>query len=267
MEKRAEENLIIIGGAEDKYGKRDILKFLCEKLKDNEELTVVTTATEVPEETGNMYKEIFRELNVSHVNILNIQSRAEANNKTNVEIVKKSSLIYFSGGDQLRLTSLLGGTPVFSELRKKFQEGITFAGTSAGACVMSDTMIVTGPDDESPRKCTLKMAPGFGFMKGVLIDMHFAQRGRIGRLLCGVAENPESIGIGIDEDTAIVVSSESFRVIGKGAVYVVSGRDISDTNVTVQYPEEILSIFNVKLHVLKQDDSFNLKTQVPYKGR
>lgn len=267
MDKTVEENLIIIGGAEDKYGTRDILKFLCEKLKENEELTVITTATQIPEEIGPMYKEIFTELRVSNINILNIQSREEAYEKANVEIVKRSSLVYFSGGDQLRLTSLLGGTPVYSELRRKFQEGTIFAGTSAGAAVMSDTMIVTGLDDESPRKCTLKMAPGFGFMKGVLIDMHFAQRGRVGRLLCGVAENPQCIGIGIDENTAIVVSSDGFRVIGKGAVYVISGREISDTNVTEQYPEEILSIFNVKLHVLKEGDSFNLKAQVPFKKR
>lgn len=138
-------------------------------------------------------------------------------------------------------------------------------GTSAGASVMSDTMIITGPDEESPKKCTLKMAPGLGFIRGVIIDQHFAQRGRIGRLLVGIAENPESLGIGIDEDTAVVVKDNGeFKVIGSGAVYVIDGSGISSSNVSEQYPEEVLSIFNVKLHVLKKGNKFNIVSKLPY---
>ena len=268
MEKQAEENLIIIGGAEDKCGDRDILKELLKKVDvEKEQLSVITTAAESPEEVGPVYKNAFRELGVLNVNTINIQKREEAYERFNLEVVRKSSIIYFSGGDQLRLTSLLGGTPFFDELKIKYKEGSIFAGTSAGASVMSDTMIVSGPSDESPKKCTLKMAPGFGFIKGVLIDMHFAQRGRLGRLLCGVAENPECIGIGIDENTAIFVGKSGFRVIGKGAVYVVDGRDITDTNVTEQYPEEVLSIYNVKLNVLKSGDRFNFLTNMPIREK
>ena len=120
---------------------------------------------------------------------------------------------------------------------------------------MSDTMIVSGPDEESPKKCTLKMAPGLGLIKGVIIDQHFAQRGRIGRILVGIAENPQSIGIGIDEDTAIVVNETGdLQVIGSGAVYVIDGSRITNTNVSEEHPDDILSIYNVLLHVLKSGD-------------
>ncbi len=129
---------------------------------------------------------------------------------------------------------------------------------------MSDTMIVSGLDDESPRKCTLKMAPGLSLIRGVIIDQHFAQRGRIGRLLTGIAENPQWLGIGIDEDTAIIVNTEGqFKVIGSGAVYIIDGTEISGTNVSEQYPDEILSIFDVKLHVLKNRDKFDLNYRRP----
>jgi cyanophycinase len=111
------------------------------------------------------------------------------------------------------------------------------------------------------------MAPGLGLIKDVIIDQHFAQRGRVGRLLVGVAENPQSLGIGIDEDTAIVVSEQGeFKVVGSGAVYVIDGSNITYTNVSEQYPDEILSIFNVKLYVLKSDDRFNLNAKIPYSG-
>jgi len=129
---------------------------------------------------------------------------------------------------------------------------------------MSETMIVTGPDEESPKKCTLKMAPGLGLIKGVIIDQHFAQRGRIGRLLVGIAENPQSIGIGIDEDTAMVVDNKAqFKVIGSGAVYIIDGSEITATNVSEQNQNEILSIFNIKMHVLKKDDKFDLNRRTP----
>ncbi|MPM72575.1 Cyanophycinase [bioreactor metagenome] len=130
---------------------------------------------------------------------------------------------------------------------------------------MSDTMVVKGEDDESPRKCTLKMAPGLGLVKGIMIDQHFAQRGRIGRLLTGIAQNPEVLGIGIDEDTAIVVKdSGEAQVVGSGAVYFLDARNITHSNASEQYYDEVLSMFNVSLHVLKEGDRFNLLTKLPF---
>ncbi|MNM55268.1 Cyanophycinase [compost metagenome] len=125
-------------------------------------------------------------------------------------------------------------------------------------------MIVKGDDEKSPRKCTLKMAPGFGFIKKVIIDQHFAQRGRIGRLLAGIAQNPETLGIGIDEDTAIVVDKNEIKVIGNGAVYFLDGADLTFSNVSEKYQEEILSMYNVKMHILTAGNRFDLQKRVPF---
>jgi len=262
---KLEGNLIIIGGAEDKKGEKDILKQVVSKLnKEGEELLIATVATMLPEEVGNEYKKIFKNLGVRNINILEIKERQDAFDENNLKLVENASLVFFTGGDQLKITSLLGGTPLYKAIKDSYQNGCTYVGTSAGASVMSDTMIVKGIDDESPRKCTLKMAPGLGLIKGVIVDQHFAQRGRIGRLLTGVAQNPQSLGIGIDEDTAIMVNSKGeFEVIGSGAVYVIDGCTISHTNVSEQHPDEILSMFDVKMHVLKSTDRFNLSTRKP----
>ena len=130
---------------------------------------------------------------------------------------------------------------------------------------MSDTMIVEGDDKEAPRKCTLKMSPGLGLINNIIIDQHFDQRGRIGRLLTGVAQNPQVLGIGIDENTAIIVDKTgSVNVIGEGAVYFIDGTEISYTNVSEQYSDEVLSMYNVKVHVLKQGDKFDLINKKPF---
>ena len=130
---------------------------------------------------------------------------------------------------------------------------------------MSDTMKVEAEDEESPRKCTLKMSPGMGFIENVIIDQHFAQRGRIGRLLTGIAQNPEVLGIGIDENTAIIVNKDCiFEVIGEGAVYIIDGSTITYSNASEQKCDEVLSIYNVKLHVLKDKDKFSLTRRTPF---
>jgi cyanophycinase len=163
------------------------------------------------------------------------------------------------GGDQLRISSILGGTEVHRIIRNEYEEGRVIAGTSAGASMMSEIMVVEGKDEEAPRKCTLKMAPGMGLLEGVIIDQHFNQRGRIGRLLAAVAQNPNILGIGIDEDTAMVVNKDlEFIVEGSGVVTVVDGADISFTNISEQYPDDPLAITNVKIHIFPKGYGFNL---------
>jgi cyanophycinase len=261
-----QEGLIIIGGAEDKKGDKKILQEVCAHIeKQGQLLVIATVATEKPVEVGNEYSGIFHDMGINDLAILNVENREDALKAENVELIEKASLIFFTGGDQLRITSILGGTPLYSTMKRKYTEGCVFVGTSAGASVMSDTMIVKGMDDESPRKCTLKMAPGLGLINGVIIDQHFAQRGRVGRLLVGVAENPEVLGIGIDEDTSIIVNKENvLRVFGSGAVYIIDGSNISDTNVSEQNQDNILSIFDVKMHVLKTGDKYDLKARRPF---
>jgi cyanophycinase len=268
VEQKLQGNLIIIGGAEDKKGEKSILKEVCSKLdKENDVLVVATIASQLPEELGDEYKSIFEELGVKKIRVLNIKERKDAYDLNSVQIIEEASLIFFTGGDQLRITSLIGGTELYLRMKEVYEKGCIFVGTSAGASVMSDTMVVTGPNEESPKKCTLKMAPGLGLIKGVIIDQHFDQRGRIGRLLVGIAENPQSLGIGIDEDTAVVVNEEGeLRVIGSGAVYIIDGSSISYSNVSEQHQDEVLSIFNVKLHVLKNGDKFDLNNKIPYNG-
>jgi cyanophycinase len=260
-------NLIIIGGAEDKKGEKDILKEVCSKIdRDNDELVIATIATDLPKEVGAEYKSIFERLGVRKISVLDIQDRKDSFEQYNIDMIDRAALVFFTGGDQLKITSLLGGTPLYKAIHESHEAGCVYVGTSAGASVVSDTMIITGDDEKSPKKCTLKMAPGLGLIKNVVIDQHFAQRGRIGRLLVAIAENPESLGIGIDEDTAIMVNKESeFQVIGSGAVYVIDGSSITYTNVSEQYPDDILSMFDIKMHVLKSGDKFVLNTKLPIK--
>lgn len=265
MENKAKGNLIIIGGAEDK--KRDciILKKVVELAGGRDgEIVIITAATEYPREVGNEYISIFTRLGADKVNAIDIESRMDANNQYSAELIQKASCIFFSGGDQLRITSLLGGTLVEKVLLEAFYREVVIAGTSAGASVMSETMIVSGEDDDAPKKCTLKMAPGLGLLKGAVIDQHFAQRGRIGRLLSAVAQNPHMLGIGIDEDTAVHIQPDGhFMVIGSHAVTVLDGTLSEHTNVSEMKPNETLALTNVTLHVLPSGYGFDFMTRKP----
>ena len=217
-------------------------------------------------EYGTHYKEIvspFLSYGINEKNIKWINQFVDSIDLMKLKI-RNSDILFFTGGDQLRITSILGGTPINEAIKNLCKSKASIVGTSAGASVMSDTMIIEGKDDESPRKCTLKMSPGLGLVKNIMIDQHFAQRGRVGRLLTGIAQNPEVLGIGIDEDTAIIVSDEGIaEVVGSGAVYFVDGSSIQYSNVSEQYSNEVLSMFNVKLHVLKEGNKFNLLKKAP----
>ncbi|WP_195988704.1 cyanophycinase [Clostridium sp. D53t1_180928_C8] len=266
MSEKVSGNLIIIGGAEDKKGDKDILRRVAKYIDpEKERLIIATIATQYPEQSYQNYKEVFTKLGIKNIAKLDISTRDDAFNKENIKLINTANLLFFTGGDQLRITSMIGGTPIYNSIKELCNNGGLIAGTSAGASVMSDTMIVQGEDDESPHKCTLKMSPGLGLVNNIIIDQHFAQRGRIGRLLTAIAQNPEVLGIGIDEDTAIVVSDKgTAEVIGSGAVYFIDGSSIDYSNVSEQYSEEVLSMFNVKLHVLKEGNRFNLIDKVPF---
>lgn len=258
-------NLVIIGGAEDKETKCEILKFIIQKVKNKGgKLIIMTTATNFPEETKNIYTNTFEKLNFKDYDFISFKDRDDANNIEIANMIEDCGGIFFTGGDQLKITSLIGGTRLYDSLMNAYRNGTLIAGTSAGASCVCSTMIVSGKEEDSPKKCTIKMAPGLGFIDGVLIDQHFSQRGRIGRLLNAVAQNPESIGIGIDENTALVVEGEScFKVIGDGAVTVVDGKNISHTNVSELNPNEVLAITNIKLHVLPRGYRYDLKSRMP----
>lgn len=251
MGEKTKGTLIIIGGAEDKNGDSVILNQAPQMLSDGDMLTVLTTATESPQKAGETYTQVFHRLGVKNVQVLNINTRNDAEDQSNCDVIRKSRCVFMTGGDQLRITSILGGTCACNELIKLYDSGGIIMGTSAGASVMSSTMIVQGNDNEPARKCTLKMAPGLGLFSGAIIDQHFDQRGRFGRLLCGVSENPEVLGIGIDEDTAIKLFPDMhFEIIGSNAVTIIDGKNIKSSNVSELKPNEILAIVGVTVHVL-----------------
>lgn len=260
-----EENkgyLIIIGGAEDKKGECVILRQACDLMKDDNVLTILTTATEQPDAVGTEYREVFTRLGVKQIQVLDVNTRDEANDEEIYKKIKHSKGIFFTGGDQLRITSILGGTACYQAIKDIYCNGGLVMGTSAGASVMSSTMVVKGDDNEPAKKCTLKMAPGLDLLNDTIIDQHFDQRGRFGRLLTGVAENPDVLGIGIDEDTAIKVFPDMhFEVIGTNAVTILDGKSIKSSNVSELAQNELLAIVGVTVHALPQSYGFDLKTR------
>jgi cyanophycinase len=172
-------------------------------------------------------------------------------------------VIFIAGGDQQKISSKLGGTPLCDLLRDLFLGGATIAGTSSGASVLSETMLVSGETDESHHiGGSLRMAPGLGLIGEVIIDQHFAERGRMSRLIGAVAQNPRMLGLGIDEDTAAILDREKLRVMGSGAVYVVDGREMTFSNAGSD-DAEILSAFNVRVHMLSRKDEFSFDRRIP----
>ena len=261
---RPKGTLIIVGGKEDKVGDKLILKMLADRIGSGK-LVVATVASSLPAEQWEEYQRLFRALGIRHLHQLDVGSREEAKKEAKLRILHDAAGVFFTGGDQLKLTSLLGDSPIYERVKEIYETGGIIAGTSAGASVVCETMLVSGGGDSSHRiGSSLAMAPGFGLIGGVIIDQHFAQRGRIGRLIGAVAQNPRMLGIGIDEDTAIVCDpGNCFEVVGKGAVYVVDGQDISYTNLTDEGQDRTLSAFGMHLHVLSMGDRFELVSRRP----
>ena len=266
MPTQTKGRLIIIGGHEDRSpdGERTILKEVARAAaKSNNRLALVTVATEMPKEVAAEYEAAFKSLNVE-LELVDIRTREEACDEEKVRKIERAAAIFFTGGDQLRITSQIGDSLVFRCIRERYQAGATVVGTSAGAAAMSGTMVVGGTSDASFRIGALDMAPGLDFLPDTLIDSHFAERGRIGRLLGAVAQNPRTLGLGIDEDTAIVVErAKEFRVIGSGAVYVVDGSTIAYSNLAEQASDEIVTIHEARVHVLGAGNCFDLVERRP----
>ncbi|APL95730.1 cyanophycinase [Sphingobium indicum] len=254
--------LIIIGGREDKEGEKLILREVADRVGDGK-LVIATVASHQPEGYFDAYVKAFGDLGVHDLAELYVHERSETLEAKAADMLEDAAGIFFTGGDQLRIASQIGDTPVERMVRRLHLRGGVVAGTSAGASVMSETMLVRGSSQESHRIGDLHMAPGLGLIRDVIIDQHFAERGRIGRLLGAVAQNPRVLGIGIDEDTAIILEGGSFRVHGSGAVYVVDGAGITHSNIAEASPERTLSIHDVRLHGLSDGDGYDLKRRTP----
>jgi cyanophycinase len=254
--------LIIIGGHEDKTGDRVILKAVAEHIRGGK-LVLATIASHQPEGYLESYQKAFADLGVTDIVELYINDRGETRDDDKLAVFDGAAGVFFSGGDQLRIASQIGDTPVEKRVREIHARGGLIAGTSAGASVMSETMLVSGASSESHRIGDLNMAPGLGLVRNAIIDQHFAERGRIGRLLGAVAHNPRILGVGIDEDTAILVSGSRFDVLGSGAVYVVDAQDVTQSNIAEARSACALSLHDVRMHVLASGDGFDLRQRAP----
>ncbi|HEY7543694.1 MAG TPA: cyanophycinase [Blastocatellia bacterium] len=260
----AKGTLFIIGGREDKKDERAILSEIARRV-DSGKLIIATLATEYADKSWELYKRIFTSLGVQQIGHLSIERRDEETEDANLELIEGAKAIFFTGGDQLKFITKLGGTRLSEEIEQIFLRGGIIAGTSAGATAMGEMMLIPELSNHLHTvRDAFQMVPGLGMIKNVIIDQHFSERGRIRRLLGAVAQNPRMIGIGIDEDTAVVVSKEeSFRVIGSGAVYVADGRGLTHTNISQNSLDRAMSVFNIRLHILSGNDSYDLKAHQP----
>jgi cyanophycinase len=268
---RSDRALIVIGGKEDRTNNKIILGEVARRIGVGK-LVVTTVAMENnTEELFDQYEEAFRSLGVKHLYNLEITDRGEATLQSKVKILDDAAGVFFTGGDQLKITSQIGDTPIFERIREIYDCGGVIAGTSAGAAVMCETMLVEGGEEQSHViGGSTRMAPGLGLIDGVIIDQHFMERGRFGRLTGAVAQNPKNLGVGIDEQTAIVVErGNGFYVLGSGAVYVIDGSHVTYSNIAEADLKKTLSIYNITLHILSQGDRFDLLNRAPrqMKGR
>ena len=273
--------LIIIGGAVDKgsftetdldkdaaknlnFFEAGILKRIIDesKHKANSRIEVITTASKIPKEIGAEYVKALHYLGADNVDVLYIERREQAMQPEVLERLKAADVVMFTGGDQLRLTSILGGTPFHDILLDKYHnEDFVYAGTSAGAAAASNNMIYQGSSSEALLKGEVKITSGLGLIDGVIIDTHFVQRGRIGRLFQSVVGNPKVLGIGLGEDTGLLITNNNrMEAIGSGLVILVDGREIKDTNLTQVELGQPISINHLVTHVMSKYDTFELNT-------
>lgn len=273
--------LIIIGGAVDKgsftetdfdksaaknlnFFETGILKRIIDesKLKELSRIEVVTTASKIPKEIGPEYVKALSYLGANNVDVLDIVKREQASDSEILARLKSADVVIFTGGDQLRLTSILGGSPFHDILLDKYRnEDFIYAGTSAGAAAASNSMIYQGSSSEALLKGEVKITSGLGLIDDVIIDTHFVQRGRIGRLFQAVVGNPKVLGIGLGEDTGLLITNgRQMEAIGSGLVILVDGREIKDTNLTQVELGQPISISHLVTHVMSKYDTFNLDT-------
>lgn len=263
--------LIAIGGNENK-GKGDdhqefiedgiLRRFIDELNGEASKIEVITSASSVPEEVGQNYLDAFTKLGVKDVRVMHIAAREEANDVVLLNRLREADGVMLSGGDQLKLTSLFGGTELLKLLKERYmnEKGFVLAGTSAGAMCMSNSMIYRGNSSSGLYKGEVKITTGLGFITGVIIDTHFVKRGRFSRLTQAVAANPSIIGIGLGEDTGLVIKKgKRFETIGSGQVIIFDGHEIRHSNIADIGMGEALSIERMIVHIVSKGNFYYLK--------
>ena len=259
-----------IGNGEIPEIESAIITRFCESLTGaTHRIEIIPTASGIPEKAGKQYIKAFKNLGFENVGVMDIRTREDALQEEMVQRARETEGFLFTGGNQLRLTTILGGTDFLNVIYERYiQEPVVIAGTSAGAMAMSDTMIYEGSSHEALRKGEVKLSGGFGFIQKMIIDTHFVQRGRIGRLFQAVAANPSSLGIGLGEDTGLLIRKGDIQeAVGSGLIIVVDGSGIRHTNLASISEGELISIENLSVHVLVPGDVFYLSERklVPYR--
>jgi cyanophycinase len=261
-----DQKLVIIGGAEDRDAECAILRRFVELAGGPRARIVVTpVASEIAEKVAPEYVALFRRLGAGEVSAEQFESRAEAADPAKVERLARATGVFFTGGDQSRIVSVLGGTEVDTTLHRRWEQGMVLSGTSAGATAMSSTMLMDdSPTDRPLEETRVSTGPGMEFLPGVIIDQHFGERKRLGRLLSVVARYPHELGIGIDENTGLVVEGSEFEVIGAGSVTIIDAGGAVFERARVDAARGKLSaLYDIKLHVLCCGSKFDLLARKP----
>ncbi len=254
--------IVPIGGAENKDENPRILKrFLAVAGGSTAEIVVIPTASQL-RDTGPRYQRLFGELGARKVEVVDFDSRGDCTESGRLDRIERASAIFFTGGNQLRLSTILGGTPAAQMIRACNAAGVTVGGTSAGASILSEHMIAFGKEGSSPRADSVRLAPGLGLTNRFVIDQHFRQRDRLGRLLAALAYNPFAIGIGLDEDTAAFIGPDNtLEVEGSGSVSVVDAGNLGFSSMADAGEDQPVCMLGLTVHILLAGATFNLATR------
>jgi len=254
--------IVPIGGAEEKESDARILQRFVDLCGgDQADIVVIPTASRMAD-TGARYERVFGELGAGRVAVMDFDTRRDSQEKNRLERLEQATGIFFTGGNQLRISTLIGGTPVAKLIRSLNARGVHVAGTSAGAAVLSEHMIAFGDEGSSPIAGSVRLAPGLGLTNRFIIDQHFRQRDRLGRLATALAYNPFAIGIGLDEDTAAFIGPDNtLEVEGSGAVTVIDAADLQFSSMDQAEEGQPICLLGLKIHILVAGATFNLHTR------
>ena len=254
--------IIPIGGAEEKLHNPEILDSFVEVCGGRSaRIAIIPTASEL-EDTGRNYEKLFRTLGIKHACVLPMLMRKDCHSQKFLDYIERAQGVFMTGGNQLRLSTTLGGTPVAQMIRRRNAGGMHVAGTSAGAAFMPEHMIAGGDEGNTPSSDMVTMAPGLGLTNSFIIDQHFRKRDRLGRLLTALAYNPFAVGIGLDENTAAFIKpGDCLEVVGSGGITIIDPSNLSYSSMDRAQKGEPVSLIDVKLHILIAGGRFEIASR------
>lgn len=254
--------IVPVGGAEDKEGPAHILRRFVEISGGSDaRIAIIPTASQL-ESTGRRYEGIFKDLGADAADSLGYKSRGDAERQDWLETLENATGVFLTGGNQLRISTVLGGTPVAKAIRRLNARGVSVGGTSAGAAILSEHMIAYGSEGATPRAGHATLAPGFGMTNRVIIDQHFRQRDRLGRLLTALAYNPFAVGLGLDEDTAAFIDPEDrVHVVGAGAITFVDASSLEHSSMAGAEMGDVVTMTGILIHVIAAGGTFDLHSR------